>query len=221
MDPRPATLLTGWQYRGAAGSTAPSSSALVVSCDCSPAEGCGRSRARGRDLPERPAARGKQPGRGRGAGKVVRTDNPAAAPPGRLGAPAPFSPRPGPSREEPPARRDSLAETFGGYAATPGPGCRLYPLKGKEGRIRRSSGGGGRGHTAEALRTTLLRPAPRRNVFTHKSQPIGATQRGRVGGGTPRGGGASDREFLKDDFKVSVTLQRLTGVPPLVLHWRA
>lgn len=88
--PGSATLLTGWRRRGAGGSTAPSSSAPAVSCDCSPAEGGGRSRARGRGPPGRPAAGGR-PGRGEGAGKGVRTDTAAAAPPGRLGAPAPFS----------------------------------------------------------------------------------------------------------------------------------
>lgn len=150
LDPLPGTLLTSWQRQEAAGSTAPSSSAQVVSCDCSPAEGCGRSRARGRGLPELPAARGGQPGRGKGAGKVVWTDNPTAAPPGRLGAPAPFSPPDLDPAEKSLQLEDSSAETFGGRAATPGPGCRLYPLKGREGRIHTAAGA--------AAEDTRLRP---------------------------------------------------------------
>lgn len=155
LDPLPGTLLTSWQRQEAAGSTAPSSSAQVVSCDCSPAEGCGRSRARGRGLPELPAARGGQPGRGKGAGKVVWTDNPTAAPPGRLGAPAPFSPPDLDPAEKSLQLEDSSAETFGGRAATPGPGCRLYPLKGREGRIHTAAGA--------AAEDTRLRPYGQRS----------------------------------------------------------
>jgi hypothetical protein len=90
--PRWATLLTGWWRRGAAVPTAPSSWARAAFCDCSPAQGCGTSRARGRGPPGLRAAGGPR-GRGRGAGKGVPTHTPEAAPPARLGAQAPFSPQ--------------------------------------------------------------------------------------------------------------------------------
>lgn len=96
-----------------------------------------------------------------------------------------FHPRPGASREEPPDRKGGSAETLGGCATTLSRGGGLCPLKAGEGRTLHSSGGGGRAYTAEAPQKTLVRPAPQRNVFTHRSQPIGATGRDRVGGGTP------------------------------------
>lgn len=183
-SPRLATLLTGWRRREAAGSTAPSGSASVTSCDCSPAAECGKSTAPGRALPGRPAAGEERPGRGKGAGKAVCSDTPAAAPPGRLGVPAPFYPRPGPGREEPPARESSSANSPDCCATTRSLGCCLLLLKAGKGRTQLRSVGGCRGQRTKALTDNAPPLRPARNVCTHRNQPIGATNRGRVGDGT-------------------------------------